>query len=301
MRRWLVVVVFGAALVAVTPGSAVAASPPLPSSMAAIGDSMTRAADVCCWYGDHPANSWSTGYASWDPVVSHYERILAVKPAIYGHNYNDSASGAQMSDAPGQAAKAVGQQARYVTILMGANDLCTSSTATMTPVDTFRAQFQQTLATLEAGLPGSAHIFVSSIPNVYHLWEIYHTSWLAEFVWSTGNICQSLLSSSGTDADRQAVRDREAAFNLVLAQECTKYANCRFDGYAVFNYAFTKSQVSTLDYFHPSLSGQAASRLRPSAGGVGYASQDHWRRSGSCAVRRRREGRRDLGCVLVGW
>ncbi len=258
MRRWLAVLVFSVALVAVSPRAALAATPPLPSSMAALGDSIIQAADVCCWYGDHPADSWSTGHASWDPVVSHYERILAVKHAIYGHNYNDSASGAKISYAPGQAAKAVGQQARYVTILMGANDLCTSSTATMTPVDTFRAQFRQTLAALEAGLPGSAHIFVSSIPNVYHLWEIYHTYWLARFTWSTAHICQSLLSSSDTDADRQAVRDREAAFNLVLAQECAKYANCRFDEYAVYNYAFTKRQVSTLDYFHPSLSGQAA-------------------------------------------
>jgi lysophospholipase L1-like esterase len=258
MRKWLAVVVFSVALVAVRPGLAAAASPPPPSSMAAIGDSISQAADVCCWYGNHPANSWSTGYASWDPVVSHYERILAVKPAIYGHNYNDSVSGAKMSDAPTQAAKVVQQQARYVTILMGANDLCTSSTATMTPVSTFTSEFKQTLATLEAGLPGTAHIFVASIPNLYQLWQIYHTNSLAELVWSTGHICQSLLSSSDTDADRQAVVNRETAFNNVLAQQCATYANCRFDGYAVYNYAFTKSQVSTLDYFHPSLSGQAA-------------------------------------------
>jgi lysophospholipase L1-like esterase len=257
MRRLLAVIVSTVALVAANAGSAAAAAPPLPSSMAAIGDSMTQAADVCCWYGDHPANSWSTGYAGWDGVTSHYERILAAKPAIYGHNYNDSVSGARMADAPGQAAKAVGQQAKYVTILMGANDLCTSSTTTMTPVDTFRAQFRQTLATLESGLPARAHIFVSSIPDVYQLWALYHTDWLAQFVWSTAHICQSLLSTQNTDADRQAVRDRNAAFNQVLGEECAVFGNCRFDGGAVFGYAFSKSDVSKLDYFHPSLSGQA--------------------------------------------
>jgi hypothetical protein len=67
-----------------------------------------------------------------------------------------------------------------------------------------------------------------------------------------------MLSSSNTDADRQAVRNREAAFNAVLAEECGRYANCRFDGYAAFHYPFSRSQVSKLDYFHPSLSGQAA-------------------------------------------
>jgi len=234
------------------------ASVPLPGRMAAIGDSITRAADVCCWYGDHPSNSWSTGGAWWDGISSHHERIRALNPTIDGRNYNDAVSGARMSDAPGQAAAAVDQRARYVTILMGANDVCTSSRSTMTSMDTFRAEFQQTLSTLESGLPAGAHIFVSSIPNVFHLWELFHDSATAEFVWSTAHICQSLLSTANTDADRQAVLDREIAFNGILAQECGLHANCRFDGGAVFNYSFTKSQVSKLDFFHPSLPGQAA-------------------------------------------
>jgi lysophospholipase L1-like esterase len=235
-----------------------ASTVPLPNSMAAIGDSITQAYDVCCYYGNHPGNSWSTGSASWDGITSHYQRILALKPNISGHNYNDAVSGAKMSDAPAQAADAVSEGARYVTILMGANDVCRSSVSAMTTVDTYRAQFQQTLATLEAGLPSSAHIFVSSIPNIYQLWQLFHDDSTASFEWTTAKICQSMLSSANTESDRQTVLAREKACNDVLAQECAKYANCRFDGYAVFNYPFTKSQVSKLDYFHPSLSGQAA-------------------------------------------
>jgi hypothetical protein len=56
------------------------AAPPLPSSMAAIGDSITRAYDVCCAYGDHPGQSWSTGYASYDGIASHYERLKRGQP-----------------------------------------------------------------------------------------------------------------------------------------------------------------------------------------------------------------------------
>jgi hypothetical protein len=44
----------------------------------------------------------------------------------------------------------------------------------------------------------------------------------------------------------------------VLAQECAAYPTCRFDGNAVFSHQFSKSEVSRLDYFHPSLAGQAA-------------------------------------------
>src|SRR5829696_4973605 len=152
------------ALLGTAPTTALAA-PSLPASIAGIGDSMTRAADVCCWYGDHPAQSWTTGGGAFDGIASHYERLLAVKPSIYGHNYNDAVSGAKMRDAEGQAQAAVTQRARYVTILMGANDVCTSSPATMTSVSDFRAQFSSTMSVLASGLPTGAHVFVGSIPN----------------------------------------------------------------------------------------------------------------------------------------
>src|SRR5215211_1307091 len=120
MRLRTLIAVTAAAVSLATPSIA-SAAPPLPSSIAGIGDSITRAADVCCWYGDHPAQSWSTGGGAFDGISSHYERIRALKPGIYGHNYNDARSGARMRDAVGQAEAAVAQRARYVTILMGAN------------------------------------------------------------------------------------------------------------------------------------------------------------------------------------
>jgi hypothetical protein len=80
----------------------------------------------------------------------------------------------------------------------------------------------------------------------------------AQSVWAAAGICQSLLSLSNTSTQRTMVRDRNIAFNTVLGQECAEYASCRFDRNAVYHYAFSKSQVSKLDYFHPSLSGQAA-------------------------------------------
>src|SRR5918995_3480292 len=159
MRKWISALAVVAMWVVAGPGvGPAAAAPPLPGSVAAIGDSITQAYDVCCWYGNHPANSWSTGGAGWDGVTSHYERIRAGRPGVVA--YNDAVSGARMSDAPAQASRAVGQGARYVTILMGANDLCTSSAATMTSVETFRSQVRQAVATLRTGAP-NALVFVA--------------------------------------------------------------------------------------------------------------------------------------------
>jgi lysophospholipase L1-like esterase len=258
MKRSLIVLSVAAVSFALMLVPAADASPAVPGSMAAIGDSITQAYDVCCSYGNHPANSWSTGYSSSDGISSHYELIRSSNSAITGHAYNDSVSGAKMSAAATQAASAVAQGAQYVTMLMGANDVCTSSLSTMTATSTFRSQFQSAMTTLENGLPAGAHVFVSSIPNVYRLWQVLHTNWIARTTWSLAKICQSMLSSSRTETQRQAVLAREREFNDALAAVCSGYVNCRFDGYAVFNYPFASNQVSTLDYFHPNRSGQAA-------------------------------------------
>jgi lysophospholipase L1-like esterase len=233
------------------------AAPPLPSSMAAIGDSITRAYDVCCSYGDHPGQSWSTGSTSYDGITSHYERIRRVNSAITGHAYNDAVTGAKMAQAPNQASQAVSQGARYVTILMGANDLCTSSPSSMTSTATFRAQFSQAMATLMAQ-DRKPYVFVSSIPNLYQLWQVLHTNSLARWAWANFHICQSMLAATNTETQRQQVVTREVAFNQILADVCAAYARCRWDDKAVYNYRFSASQVSALDFFHPSLSGQAA-------------------------------------------
>jgi len=237
---------------------AAGAAPPTPSSIASIGDSITRAFDVCCWYGDHPAQSWSTGDLPFDGISSHYERLIGLNPSIAGHNHNDARTGARMRDAQGQAQTAVAQHAQYVTIELGANDACTSSPATMTTVGDFRAQFAAAMTTLAAGLPAGSHVFVGSVPNVYRLWQLFRGNAAAQLVWFGAQICQSMLSLSNTEADRQAVLTRIEAFNGVLADVCGGYAFCRYDGGAVFDFSFTSGQVSKLDYFHPSLSGQAA-------------------------------------------
>jgi|SRR5215211_5827597 len=134
------------------PGSASATGagaqvPPLPDSMAAIGDSITQAVDVCCFFGNWPSHSWSTGARTLDGITSHYERIRGLNPAM--------------------------------------------------------------------------------------------------------------LNFFNSPADRQAVIDRERELNDALRDVCASWSNCRFDNYLTYNDNFAPSMVSKLDFFHPSLSGQA--------------------------------------------
>lgn len=235
-----------------------ASIPKLPNSMAATGDSITRAFDATSCplpYSDCTAYSWSTGTKA--SVNSHYLRILARNPKIKGRAFNDAKTGAKMSALDGQLKTAASQHAQYVTVLMGANDVCTSSISTMTSTSTFQSEVQQALADFFAADP-RAHLYLSSLPNIFQLWSVLHNNPAAEAVWTLFKICQSMLSTSNTDAQRQQVVNQEVADNQALATACSAYTRCRWDSYAGYNFAFPASDISTLDYFHPNITGQQA-------------------------------------------
>lgn len=234
------------------------AANPYPNSMVAFGDSISRAFNTgSTAFSDATQNAWSTGTTA--SVNSQYLRILAANPAISGKNYNNAVTGARMSNLLGQVnASPAGMG--YVTILMGANDACASSEAAMTTVANYQSQFASALTAIAAKDP-NAQIFVASIPNIKQLWSLLKGNFWARTIWGLLGTCQSMLanptSTSATDtARRTRVDQRVKDFNSALATECAKYANCRFDSNTVYNYQFTASQVSTRDYFHPSLAGQ---------------------------------------------
>jgi hypothetical protein len=65
-----------------------------------------------------------------------------------------------------------------------------------------------------------------------------------------------MLGNDVTQAQRQHLLNLEETFNSILATTCGEYANCRWDNNATFNYQFTAADISTVDYFHPSVTGQ---------------------------------------------
>ncbi|WP_037360482.1 SGNH/GDSL hydrolase family protein [Amycolatopsis orientalis] len=247
VARWAVAVVAFAAAVLGCPSASAA---PAPTSMAALGDSMTRAFNTCLLpWTDCVRNSWATGTA----IDSYYQRSRM--PA--GANHNFAVSGARMNDLPRQAKAAVASRVGLVTVLMGNNDACSGGTS----VETFAGQFKEAMSTLRQGLPG-AQVKVVSIPDIYQLWDILHTDKSAVAKWGTFHECDALLANptSTAPADqqrREAFRQRIVDYNAELAAVCAEYAQCEYDGGAGFAARFDPSDVSTVDYFHPSVQGQA--------------------------------------------
>jgi lysophospholipase L1-like esterase len=287
LHRLLAAAVAVCALTVTATATATPAKVGPPTSIDALGDSITRGYDSqgtgCGAFADCPANSWATGTNS--GVNSYYTRVKALNPSVLlarpvtssTAGGNDAVTGAKMTNLVSQATNAANAPNRpdQVLILLGANDVCTSSEAAMTSVANFRSQFVAGLNVLSAGLP-DARIDVSSIPNIWQLWNVLHNNLAAQLTWGAASICQSMLASptSMTQAniDRRArVQQRNIDFNTVLQQECAKFIHCHYDGGAAYALSFASSDVSTLDYFHPNTNGQAKAAATAWAAGPNFA------------------------------
>jgi lysophospholipase L1-like esterase len=230
---------------------------PQVSSIAAMGDSITRAFDACTFLQDCLAKSWATGS---DPAVaSHYRRLSARNPGVAGRAFNAAQVGATSANVPAQAAAVAARRPDYVTLLIGANDACAANLASMTSRSVFRARIDQALTTIYSARPGT-RMLVVSIPNLYRLWQVGHSNSTARLVWSAG-FCHTMLdnplSTATADKTRRArVLAQVVMYNGELAAACRSHPGCRFDDNAVFNYPFAISDMSQFDYFHPNAKGQ---------------------------------------------
>jgi lysophospholipase L1-like esterase len=255
-------VVLVAGLAAPAPAITAPSPLPVPTVMSALGDSITVAYDATRLLTAQPEYSWSTGTSSL--VDSVYLKLKRKNRKLTAANY--AVTGATMADLVTQASRVPAGTAKgreLVTVLLGANDACADSVLEMTPVDTFRTQLRSGLNTLSSRKVDT--VVVASVPDVHQLWEDWKSNASARFIWSLAGICQSLLAdplNADLDARRAEVDARVLAYNQVIVEECTALSAtslttaCVDDNGAVYATDFTSADVSTVDYFHPSVAGQ---------------------------------------------
>jgi lysophospholipase L1-like esterase len=201
--------------------------------------------------------SWATGGSA--QVDSLAVRLLGRAKAAE-RSWNYAVTGARMADLPGQMGRAAARKPDLVAVMVGANDACRKSTAAMTSVTDFRAGFQDAMSTLRRSAP-KAQVYVASVPNLKRLWSEGRTNPVGKQVWKLG-LCPSMLGDADAlDAAaterRDTVEKRVQDYNKVLEDVCAEDRHCRFDGGAVYDYRFGTDQLSHLDWFHPSVNGQA--------------------------------------------
>jgi lysophospholipase L1-like esterase len=253
IRAMLVAGVLTASLLTAVASSASAA---FPSKVTSLGDSITQAFQTCSFpFTNCPENSWATGTSS--KVKSVFFRIKEQNSKAT--ETNRAVTGAKVASLNKEAKEAVSDKAELVTILIGANDACANPPTSQT---SFASAFQESINTLTSGLP-NARIYVSSIPNIFHLWELFHNNKTATRSWEATKECPGVMTeptSEGTAAKnrRAATLAAEEGYDTTMKSICSATANCQYDNGALFGASFVASEVSTNDYFHPSITGQAS-------------------------------------------
>ena len=229
-----------------------------PQVMVSTGDSITRGFDACGLLTDCTQVSYATGTSPGSDSI--YRHLLATNPRLVADN--DAEVGARASDLYSQMSLAIWQRADVVTVLIGSNDACADTVGDMTPVADFRSSIQQAFGLFFGSRPG-ARIVLSSIPNLYRVWQVAHTNARARAIWSAASICPSMLANpaslaQGDQLRRVLVTLQIQKYNAALAAVCKAYRGCRWDGGALGRYQFTLSDLSKYDYFHPAPQGHRA-------------------------------------------
>ena len=246
---------------------------PMPSLLAAIGDSYSQGYSVSpSNLGDHIAFSWVIGSARNDGVFSLYERFKAIggSPTVL----DAATSGRQMKDAPRQANLVVAAakklkpgQTAYVTFELGTNDLCADPDPKTDPVS-FGTDLATAFSTLRAGLPAGSRILMLPVPDFRHFYDITQASSAARAnlaLPQNSFRCPPYLGDSGPFSMVQA-NDYLARYDTALEGACSAITAtdspsgklyCTYNATLLANTDFRIADLSTVDFFHPSLSGQA--------------------------------------------
>lgn len=254
-----------------------------PLNQSTLGDSITEAVNaeefnpLKLGLARNRWASWANGYTKdWSSLLdrtdvnSHRQRIDA-QFGEEGRKVKSPAKiGADSEDLLKQAMKAVKNQADYVPILMGQNDICGDDFSEIPTDDEFETNVRAAFDVLEAGLPAGATIYTLAIVDIYRLWQLGEELELfgvveCNDVWEALSSklipCATMLDPDLEEAERLATRDRIIGFNTILQTVTEEYDEADSHHYwqytgASFTMDYEADDVSHYDCFHPSAEGQ---------------------------------------------
>jgi hypothetical protein len=268
MQRLLVAAILAALLAVPLAAGATQHAAGYPSSIAVLGTATANAwqTDPAHPFETVPENSWATGTSP--AVNSIYSRLLALNPAIKGHNMNFSVSdnaldsaGHELYDFDREVHQALHAGVKPDLVLVQVIDRALKCDGT-TERDFagYGSRFSELLGELVKGMP-NARIFVVSQWGSFTSYVKYlqsldpHTARLKN---AGKKPCQLVSSPSG-----EIVASRVAyAKSIVAAEEaqlkaaCARVPNCHYDGGAASRIAVTPADVAQYQ-FTPSIAGQA--------------------------------------------
>jgi hypothetical protein len=221
--------------------------------------------------------SWAAGMDDGMRVMSHAQRLT-----FLGRNqgrlkvFNASISGAEVEDLLNDqwpkmnewSLANLGQEAPdYLTVLIGANDVCSNSTAEMTPLNVYHARLYSLIDEIARRSP-KTKILMSSLPNIEKLRKVAYNQRLfgwgplekCQDVWALSEMCPTLTLIDDA-REREIVANRVIDINYAMMD----VANRVNDGgrrdqvrvsRKIYEQEFSANDIS-MDCFHPNVDGQA--------------------------------------------
>ncbi len=216
-----------------------------------MGDSITAGFNAR-WPGDfnNVRYNWSTGVSG--RVKSHLHKLQKIISQEL-KAINVAKSRATSQGLTEQLKKAKAPTIDYLTLLIGANDVCDWGEDYAKGLHKLQANVKNVIDK-SIDINAEVRIVLPAIPNMYRIYEQGKDTCGRR--WDYFEACPSLLSSKRTEAERLAFRARLVAANEMLGELATKYEdNVKFVG-EVFDFEFSLDHLSNYDCFHPSIKGQ---------------------------------------------
>jgi hypothetical protein len=164
--------------------------------------------------------------------------------------------------------------AQLITVQSGGNDICSAKDPDhATPPAVFRDEFTKALDVMRRRLP-NARLLLTSITDEGR-WNDGSASVPGNGKkLSDGTVCDPKLDQEGVQdpSRRSEIQALEQRDNAILRTVCATDPHCRFDRGAFFRLAYSASDISSLDAFHPSISG--LNRFSATAWRVGFGYSD---------------------------
>lgn len=219
--------------------------------LGAIGDSITVACNAAS-VGDNPGLSWSTGTDN--RVNSHLKKLaIWLKSDVQGVNL--AKTGARVADLGAQVVTLVNHKPDFVTVEIGANDLCAWKDDYAAKILQFGIELRSNISKLIENNP-KVRILLASIPDIYGLWEIGSRRSECQLRWDLLGFCSPLLSSNATTQDRAAFVERWRIVNNTISSVADSFPQNVVFNSAVAAARISREHMSSIDCFHPSIQGQ---------------------------------------------
>jgi len=217
--------------------------------MGALGDSLTAGLNADAPF-DQRDKSWSDGSA----IESHAVR-LEKKFGVPVSTKNVSVSGSRIEHLAKQTEKLLSDNYKpdYVTLLIGANDICDGNLKTDELSNLGSLALRQSLDALIAA-NSNVKILIGAVPNINYLYSLLYQDQECQENWRSLNICERLLLSTKFEREKGVVR--WAAYNEMQRIVSALYTkNVKFVA-DIRGEIFELKDISRVDCFHPSTEGQ---------------------------------------------